>query len=148
MLLKEAIDFFNKSSKYKSLTYRVHKRNNPSISLVTKAGFSELSPKYLDKKIAESERVYILNKQGYLYIGGKKVKVIQQKINEVITDIKIPVATHLAASSFLFSQSFRLSQLADQSQKRHQNQRQIIVNGKTIFVAPFARYQIPLPIKI
>ena len=66
----------------------------------------------------------------------------------MIADIKIPVATHLAASSFLFSQSFRLNQLADQSQKRHQNQRQIIVNGKTIFVAPFARYQIPLPIKI
>ena len=82
MLLKEAIDFFNRSSKYKSLTYRVHKRNNPSISLVTKAGFSELSPKYLDKKIAESERVYILHKQGYLDIGSKKVKVNQKSTVE------------------------------------------------------------------
>jgi GNAT superfamily N-acetyltransferase len=75
MLLREAIDFFDKTPKYKSMTYRVHKRNNPSISLVTKAGFSELNQKYLDKKIAESERVYVLHKQGYLDIGGKKVKV-------------------------------------------------------------------------
>jgi hypothetical protein len=82
MLLKEAVDFFNKSPKYKSMTYRVHKRNNPSISLVTKAGFSELNQKYLDKKIAESERVYVLHKQGYLDIGGKKVKVNQKSTVE------------------------------------------------------------------
>jgi hypothetical protein len=41
-----------------------------------------------------------------------------------------------------------LKKLAAQSQNNDAHQRQIIVNGKTIFVAPFARYQIPLPIKI
>lgn len=80
-------------------------------------------------------------------ISGRKTKVNQQNANDIITVIKIPIATHLDASSFFFSQSLMLRKLAVQSQNNKANQRQTIVSGKTIFVAQFARNQIHLPIK-
>lgn len=72
----------------------------------------------------------------------------QQNNKEIIAVISIHVATHLAASSFFFSHNFMLKKLAAQSQNNKAHQRQIIVNGNTIFVAQFARYHIHLPIKI
>ena len=72
----------------------------------------------------------------------------QQNMIEIIVVISIHVATHLAASSFFFSHNFILKKLAAQSQNNKAHQRQIIVNGNTIFVAQFARYHIHLPIKI
>jgi hypothetical protein len=74
--------------------------------------------------------------------------VKQQNMIEIIVVISIHVATHLAASSFFFSHNFMLKKLAAQSQNNKAHQRQIIVNGNTIFVAQFARYHIHLPIKI
>ena len=86
--------------------------------------------------------------QKIVSISGRKTNVSQQNANEIIMVIKIPIATHLAASSFFFSQSFILRKLAVQSQNNKANQRQTIVRGNTIFVAPFARNQIHLQIKI
>ena len=65
--------------------------------------------------------------------------VIKQKRSAVITAIAIPVATHFAPSFLFHSHSLRLRKLAAQSQNKNANQRQIIVNGNTTFVAPFAR---------
>jgi hypothetical protein len=74
--------------------------------------------------------------------------VNQQNNKEIIAVISIHVATHLAASSFFFSHNFMLKKLAAQSQNNNAHQRQIIVNGNTIFVAQFAKYHIHLPINI